>query len=477
MTSAKDTPIAASLDEIDEFEREPVPPGKVKSFKSFLGLVAGEHIAGTEFVIGPLFVIHGAGARDVFLGLLVGNILATLSWTLICAPVAVRTRLTIFFQLEKISGRSLVAFYNSVNALLFCVSASAMIGVSASAIGTLLGLPTPGLTDLMPPGPVWVVSVTIIGFVMAVVATYGFDRVSRFSNVFAPWMPLIFLAGAIAALPSLGVTSFADFWPVAREKIWTGIPQEGQTTYGFWHVLIFAWLCNSAMHIGLTDMSIYRYAKKASYGLASAAGMFIGHYMAWVASGILCAVALQQGDTNPSPGDIAYRSVGLAGIICVLVAGWTTANPTIYRAGLAIQGLLPRFKRWKLTMIVGLTATLLAWFPAIVSKLDQFLGIYALIGIPVGAIVLVDVYLFRRLGLTPNLASVTGSRFNVAVAVAWLAAVVFGYALFRYTEADFFFFMALPGWFVAAVLYVLLSAVLQRRRGSPGATDIREEAA
>jgi purine-cytosine permease-like protein len=202
--------------------------------------------------------------------------------------------------------------------------------------------------------------------------------------------------------------------------------------------------------------------------------MFIGHYMAWVASGILCAVALQQGNPNPSPGEIAFRSVGLAGVICVLVAGWTTANPTIYRAGLAIQGLLPRFKRWKLTMIVGLTATLLACFPAIVSKLDQFLGIYALVGIPIGAIVLVDVYFFERIGLTPNLASVSGSRLNPAVAIAWAGAIAAGYALFRYTEADFFFFMALPGWFVAAVLYVTMSLILRRR---PPAAALREGAA
>ena len=474
MPVARDAHSKETLDTIDEFEREPVPPDEVKGFKSFLGMVAGEHIAGTEFVIGPLFVLHGAGARDVFLGLLVGNLLATLSWTLVCAPIAVKTRLTIFFQLERISGFSLVSIYNAVNALLFCVSASAMIGVSSSAIGVLLGLPTPGLTDLLPPGPVWVASVAVIGLVMAVVATYGFDRVSRFANVFAPWMPLIFLTGAIAALPGLGVTSVADFWPAAREKIWTGVPQAGQTRYGFWHVMIFAWLCNSAMHIGLTDMSIYRYARKASYGLASAAGMFIGHYMAWVASGILCAVALAQGNVNPSPGEIAHGSVGLAGVICVLVAGWTTANPTIYRAGLAIQGLLPRFKRWKLTMIVGLTATVLACFPAIVSRLDQFLGIYALVGIPIGAIVLVDVSLFRRLGLTPNLASVTGSRFNVAVALAWVGAIAVGYGLFRYTGADFFFFMALPGWFVAAFLYLLASVILQRRRPAPA---LREEAA
>lgn len=96
MIATKDPLATATLDAIDEFEREPVPPDKVKGFKSFLGMVAGEHIAGTEFAIGPLFVLHGAGARDVFLGLLVGNILATLSWTLICAPIAVKTRLTIF---------------------------------------------------------------------------------------------------------------------------------------------------------------------------------------------------------------------------------------------------------------------------------------------------------------------------------------------------------------------------------------------
>ena len=38
-----------------EFEREVVPENKLKSWKSFLGMYAGEHAAGTEFMIGPLF--------------------------------------------------------------------------------------------------------------------------------------------------------------------------------------------------------------------------------------------------------------------------------------------------------------------------------------------------------------------------------------------------------------------------------------
>ncbi len=36
-----------------EFERTPVPQSKLKSWKSFLGMYAGEYSAGTEFMIGP----------------------------------------------------------------------------------------------------------------------------------------------------------------------------------------------------------------------------------------------------------------------------------------------------------------------------------------------------------------------------------------------------------------------------------------
>ncbi len=47
------------LDQINEYEHERVPEHKLKSSGSFWGMFAGEHTAGTEFVIGPLFVVHG----------------------------------------------------------------------------------------------------------------------------------------------------------------------------------------------------------------------------------------------------------------------------------------------------------------------------------------------------------------------------------------------------------------------------------
>lgn len=63
-----------------EFEREVVPENKLKSWKSFLGMYAGEHAAGTEFMIGPLFLTVGVSAFDLLAGLLLGNLLAVLSW-------------------------------------------------------------------------------------------------------------------------------------------------------------------------------------------------------------------------------------------------------------------------------------------------------------------------------------------------------------------------------------------------------------
>lgn len=43
--------LTANLKSVQEFEREAVPPAKQKNWRSFLGMYAGEHTAGTEFVI------------------------------------------------------------------------------------------------------------------------------------------------------------------------------------------------------------------------------------------------------------------------------------------------------------------------------------------------------------------------------------------------------------------------------------------
>src|SRR3989304_5625999 len=169
----KKSRIVEQLDAIEEFERTPVPESKLKGLGSFVGMYAGEHTAGTEFVIGPLFVAHGAGASAVIGGLFLGNILAVLSWALLTAPIATKTRITLYYQLEKICGKNLVTVYNLVNALMFCFLAGSMIAVSATAIGIPFNISMPTLQDWMPTSAGWVITVFIVGIVITIVAVLG----------------------------------------------------------------------------------------------------------------------------------------------------------------------------------------------------------------------------------------------------------------------------------------------------------------
>ena len=395
-------------------------------------------------------------------GLLIGNLLAVLSWAFLCAPIAVKERITLYFKLEKICGKQLTLVYNLVNALMFCFLAGSMIAVSATAVGIPFNIPMAKLTDWLPGSPSWVLIVLAVGAVTTLIATLGYEQVSRFANIASPWMILVFLAAAIAVLPELGVKSVSDFWPVAKSSIWTGTPLEGQSKFTFWHVMFFAWFCNMAMHIGMADLSIFRYAKSWKSGFASAGGMYVGHYFAWLASGILYAVFLHksQNSIEFAPGPIAYYAAGITGAACVIVAGWTTANPTIYRAGLAIQAIMPNSKTWKVTLIVGLITTTAACFPALVMRLLDFVALYGLLLMPMGAIIFIDFYILPKLGMKGEFAAKAGLNINWAAAGTWvltLAACLF----INYALGVEIFFLGLPGWFVAVVLYIGLSYFFQ----------------
>ncbi len=456
--------LAERLDALNEFDREPVSEKRLQGATSFIGLYSGEHVAGTEFVIGPLFVAHGVAAFDLFSGLLVGNLLAVLSWAFLTAPIATRTRLNLYWQLRKIAGPNLLFLYNIVNALMFCFLAGAMISVAATAVGIPFNMTMPALNDLYPNSVGWVVAVLLVGAVVTVFAILGFEKIAYFGKIAAPWMFLVFVASAVAVLPRLGVNSIGDFWTVANEKIWTGVPMEGRVKFTFWHVMFFAWFANMAMHIGMADMTILRYAKKWQYGFLSAFGMYLGHFIAWIASGILVALAIQVSG-EVAPGPIAFMGAGVAGLITVIVAGWTTANPTIYRAGLAMQTVTPNWKRWKVTLAVGVVTTIAALFPALMMRLLDFVALYGLLLMPMGAVIFADYWLLPRLGLRREYAEFKRLLFSWPAGLAWGITLLCAWLMNRTWNMDIYF-LGLPGWFIAVIVYVGLSFFQQRRSAS-----------
>ncbi|RME95422.1 MAG: hypothetical protein D6766_03315 [Verrucomicrobia bacterium] len=172
----------------------------------------------------------------------------------------------------------------------------------------------------------------------------------------------------------------------------------------------------------------------------------------------------------PLPGPLAYAACGVAGAVCVIVAGWTTANPTLYRAGLAFQAIVPRVSRFKVTLATGMVTTLAALFPAVVMKLLDFVALYGMILMPMGAVIFVDFWLARRLGFEPNYAERTGGRTNWAAGAAWL--VTLGVCTWLVLRGSVqIYFVSLPGWFVAAGLYIGLSRLLP---GRPAVAPVAE---
>ena len=143
------------------------------------------------------------------------------------------------------------------------------------------------------------------------------------------------------------------------------------------------------------------------------------------------------------------------------LAGWTTANPTIYRAGLAFQAMFPRSSRQTMTLVAGGIATIAALFPAFAFKLLGFVGLYGTILAPMGAVIFADWFLARRAGIQPFHAEKTGQSFNPAVLLAWIIPVSIA-IYFIWARGVTPWYFPLPAWITCAILYLLFSRLFQK---------------
>ncbi len=445
-------------------EQMPVAKNKLHGWKHFAGLYAGEHVAATEFVIGATFVALGAATIDILLGLLIGNLLAMCSWWLLTAPIAVEIRLSLYNYLNKIAGNSMTKLYNWANVVIFSVISAAMITVSSTAVRFLFDIPA---QLNWYPNSFWFVAIVLaVGSIVVVVAMYGFSTVADFSKICAPWLFVIFIAGSFALFPALSnhvlgtttLSGWGDFMTIGDSSIWTGFTSDGEEGIGLLEVIGFAWAANSITHFGLIDMAIFRFAKRKSYGLLSGVGMFFGHYLAWISAGIMgagAAVLLKTTITALDPGDVAYHALGLTGFVIIIIAGWTTANANLYRAGLAAQSIFVNHSREKTTAVVGVVTVIIACFPFVFSQMLPLLTYAGLLVVPVGGIVFAEHMLFPKIGLTRYWAKYQNISRSIPAIATWALALVFGFGL-NALDVMSFYYLFIPTWIFSIVIYTVL---------------------
>ena len=446
-------------------EQLPVPNHKLHNWTHFAGLYAAEHVAATEFVIGATFVALGAKTMDIILGLLIGNVLAVLSWTLITSPIAVETRLSLYTYLNKIAGDSMSKLYNWANILIFTVISAAMVTVSSTAVRFAFGIPAQ--LDWYPTNLWFVLIVLLVGIFVVFVALYGFKAVSDFSGICAPWLFTMFASGAIVLMPALSLDvlgftlpgSWADFVDIGNQSIWTGVNSEDKPGIGLVEVIGFGWAANTITHFGLIDMALLRFAKKKYYGLATSTGMLFGHYIAWIAAGIMgagTAVILGESIVQLDPGDVAYYALGWSGFVIVIVAGWTTAITNLYRAGLAAQAIYINHSLRKTTMIVGVAMIIVACFPFVFSQILPLLTYAGLLVVPVGAIVFTEHQIFPKIGYTRYWSKFQEYKNSSPAVLSWIIGLIFGFGL-NALDVMSFYYLFIPTWFFTILVYTFLA--------------------
>jgi purine-cytosine permease-like protein len=446
-------------------EQLPIAKHKLHGWTHFVGLYAGEHVAATEFVIGATFVALGAKTSDILIGLLIGNILAILSWTLVTTPIAIESRQSLYTYLNKIAGDNMTKLYNWANVIIFTVISAAMITVSSTAVRFLFHIPAQ--LQWYPTNMWFVLIVLAVGAIVVFVAMFGFSAVSDFSGICAPWLFVMFTCGALVLLPAIAnavlghtyLSGFKDFMTIGNDSIWTGINAKGEPGMGLFEIIGFAWAANTITHFGLIDMALLRYAKKKSYGLCTSSGMLFGHYIAWIAAGIMgagAAVLLKTSIVDLDPGDVAYYALGLSGFVIVIVAGWTTANANLYRAGLAAQAIFHNHSRRKVTLTVGIVTVLVACFPFVFTKMLPLLTYAGLIVVPVGGIVFAEHVIFPKIGLTRYWAHYRKLTHSTPAVTSWIAGLVFGFGLDMLNVMSFYY-LFIPTWIFTIILYTLMA--------------------
>lgn len=461
-----------TITEDGEYARERVPTRKLLGGSYFAAGYSGEHVAGGEFVVGAAFAAWGASPGAVLTGLVLGNLLAVLSWALVCSPVATRARLTLYYYLERLAGKKFILFYNLINGIIFAVIAGGMITISASAIRGLTN--TPQQVHWYPTSGLFVLIALFIGALTIVITIRGFRGLSQFAKLCAPWLLTIFLICGTASLPylmAMGKAQGLSFGELFSHYVWTGRTPDGSPSFSIWHIAAFAWGLNLPLHLGMGDLSTLRFARRASYGYYSAFAAYGGHFVAWVTAGMLgatTAAMLQTTIGQLDIGGVVVPILGVAGTAAVMISSLTTAVPSLYRAGLAFQAMMPKVSVAKVTIALGVVTTLAACSPFIFLKWLDLMAYFNIAMAPVGAIITVEHFLLPKRGIAPFWREARADGHNRAAWIVWGAGVALA-AVLVVSKALHLFFIFVPVWIACFFLYLFLAPKEAEKSGKSAA--------
>jgi cytosine permease len=227
----------------------------------------------------------------------------------------------------------------------------------------------------------------ICGILMMIPAIFGIRGLSVLSWAASPFMILIFLWGVVKmgfySLPSETLISLAT----------NHQPDPYPLTIGAAASIVAGGFIVGAT----TSADIFRYARPRLKEIfaAAAVAMIASAFLHLVGSILAMNTGLYHERLPELIIGDQYLGLGFVGFMVLLLAQWTTNDSNIYSSVLALNNIF-RAKRWKVTIIAGIIASLFAAL-GILERLELFLVILTVSIGPIGGIFITDYYFLKRL--------------------------------------------------------------------------------
>ncbi len=296
--------------------------------------------------------------------------------------------------------------------------------------------------------PLWLSSV-IWGIAMLLTAVYGIKIIDILNKISVPALIIMLVWGLIHALSGGAGQVVANYVPETPMTFIAG------TT-----------LAVSGFAVGAVLSSDYtRYCKsRRDTVLSSVVGVLPTSILVLAIGGVL---AVTSGNYDLT---LMFSGMGLplVGLLCLILATWTTNCGNAYSGGIAIVGIfkLKDDKRALVTLIAGSIGTLLA----IVGIMDHFVPFLSFISVlvpPMAGVVIADYWI---LGKGKKEAWKPFKGVNWLGLISWACGTAFG-------TAFTFFIPTINAVIVSMLVYIILIKVVKSEKLNPFCTQAGQKEA
>lgn len=425
---------------LEDFGATPVPAERRRGWFS-MGIV----IWGVAICI-PAFMVGGMMGSMVGLGgaisaaLLGGLILTVLS--ILTGIVGAHTRVSTAMSTQFVFGR----YGNIIFAILLFIGTFGWFGVQLEMFAQAVN----GAVQAMSGSalPRWL-PIVGGGILMSITALIGFKAIEWLSTIVIPILLVLMVVTLVLAFR--GHTLAEVFAKAPAQPVPFGLV-----------VSIVA----GAFAIGaVIQPDITRYAKGKGH---AAGGMIFGMGIGFPLVLILAAfLGAASGQSDFSAIMLTFhRGVwAFFAMFVIVFATWTTNDNNLYSGALSIYTLIRALPKWLLTAIGGALGTILA-LAGIVGQFVTWLSILGVTIPPIGAVLIVDFFLFR--GSDYKFEKLAGlPAIRLVPVLSWALATAFGFLthfkVFTFTTAP-----ALDTIIVAVVVHFLLMLLSGNKLKGPG---------